>query len=69
MFNFSPITMTRMIMDTNDMVIQNMLLLIDNVMQHMTCMKPKGKIFNKCAKCFFASTHGAPTLVDFCTKV
>ncbi len=65
MFNLSPITMTRMTTATDDMAMQNMLLLIDNILPHKTCLKPRGRILNKGAKKQFASTHGAPTLVDF----
>jgi hypothetical protein len=54
----------------NDMVVQNMFLLIDNILQHETCLKLGGKILNKgTKKLFFASTHGAPTLVDLCIYV
>jgi len=56
-------------MAMNDMAMQNMLLLIDNILPHKTCLKPRGRILNKGAKKQFASTHGAPTLVDFYTYV
>ncbi len=66
MFNLSPITTARTTTATNDMVVQNMLMLIDNILPHKTCMKPGGRIFDKGAKnVFFASTYGPPTLVDF----
>jgi hypothetical protein len=42
-----------------------MLLLTNNILPHKTCLKLGSKILNKGAKMFFASTHGAPTLVDF----
>jgi hypothetical protein len=58
--------MAKMATTTNDMVVYNMLMLIDNNLPHKTCMKLGGRIFDKGAKnFFFASTHGAPTLVDF----
>jgi hypothetical protein len=70
MFNLSPITTARMATTTNDMAVQNMFFLINNILPHNTCLKPRGRIFNKGAKnLFFASTHGAPTLVDFYTYV
>ncbi len=48
-------------MATNDVVMHNMFLLIDNILPHKTCLKARGRIFNKGAKnIFFASTHGAP---------
>jgi phosphoribosylpyrophosphate synthetase len=62
--------MAKMTTTTNDVAMQNMLLLIDNIMPHRTCLKPRDMIFNKGAKSFFfASTHGALTLVNFCTYV
>jgi hypothetical protein len=52
------------------MAMHNMLLLIDNILPHKTCLKPRGRIFNKGAKKnSFASTHGTPSLVDFYTYV
>jgi hypothetical protein len=42
-----------------------MLLLTDNILPHKTCLKLRGKSFSKGANFFFASTHGAPTLVVF----
>ncbi len=48
----------------------NMLLLIDNILPHKTCLKLRGMIINKCANfILFISTHGAPTLVYFCINV
>jgi hypothetical protein len=44
----------------NDVVVQNMLLLTDNNLPHYTCLKLRGKIFNKGTILFFAPTHGAP---------
>jgi hypothetical protein len=59
-----------MAMTTNDVVVQNMFLLIDNILSHKTCMKPRDRILNKGAENIFSfSTHGAPTLVDFYTYV
>ncbi len=50
---------------TNDVAVQNMLLLTDNILPHKTCLKLGGMILNKGANFyFFASTHGTPTLVD-----
>jgi hypothetical protein len=62
--------MAKMTMAMNDVAVQNMFMLTNNILPHRTCLKPRGKILNKGAKnFFFASTHGAPTLVDFCTYV
>jgi len=47
MFNLFPITTTKMTMATNDMPMQNMLLLTNNFLPHKTCSKLRGKIFNK----------------------
>jgi hypothetical protein len=69
MFNLSPITTAKMATTTNDVAMQ-MLLLIDNILPHKTCLKPGGKIHNKGANLYFlASTHGKPPLVDFYTDV
>jgi hypothetical protein len=38
---------------TNDMVVQNMLLLIDNIMPHKTCLKLGSRILSKGAKFYF----------------
>ncbi len=70
MFNLSPIIMAKMTTTTIDVVVQNMLLLTYNIMTQRTCLKPRGMILNKSAKLlFFASTYGAPTLVDICIYV
>jgi hypothetical protein len=54
-------------MATNDVVVQNTLLLIDHILPLKTCLKPGGKICNKGTNLFIlVSTHGAPTLVDRC---
>jgi hypothetical protein len=45
MFNSSPITMT-----TNDVAMQNMLMLTYNILPRKTCMKPGGNILDKGAK-------------------
>jgi len=56
-------------MATNDVAMQNTFMLINNILPHKTCWKLGGKILNKCANFFKKnSTHGAPTLVDFCTN-
>jgi hypothetical protein len=47
MFNLSPITTTKMTMATYDVAMQNMLLLTYNILPHKTCLKLRGKIFNK----------------------
>jgi hypothetical protein len=67
MFKLSPITTTRRTMTTNEAPVQNMLLLTYNILPHKTCLKLGSRILNKGAKMFFASTHGAWTLVDFYT--
>ncbi len=53
MFNLCPITVARMTIATNDVVLQNMFMLTNNIMPCKTCLKPWGRIFNKCAKNFF----------------
>jgi hypothetical protein len=53
MYNLSPITMTKVTMATNDVAMQNMLLLIDNILPHKTCWKPRGRILIKTPKTFF----------------
>jgi hypothetical protein len=59
-----------MTMTINDMVVQNMLLLIDNILPHKTCLKPKARFLIKFPFLFiFVSTHGTPTLEDFSTYV
>ncbi len=65
MFNLFPIIMARMTTATNDVVVQNMLLLTDNILPHKTCLKPRGMILDKGGQKKIASTHGASTLVDF----
>ncbi len=67
MFKLFPITTTMKTMATNDVAVQNMFLLTNNILPHKTCLKLGSKILDKSAKLFFASTHGAPTLVDFFT--
>jgi hypothetical protein len=69
MFNLFFITTARMTIAMNDMVVQNMLLLTYNILPHKTCLKLGGMIHNKGAKKKIASTHGAPTLIDFYTHV
>jgi hypothetical protein len=61
--------MARMTTATSDVVVQNMLLLTDNILPHKTCLKPRGMTLDKGGKKKIASTHGAPTLVDFYTYV
>jgi len=68
MFNLSPIIITKMTMPTNDMAVQNMIMLTNNILPHKTCLKSRGMILNKGAK-KISSTHGALTLVDFYTYV
>ncbi len=48
MFNLSPITMA-----TNDVVVQNTLLLIDNIVPHKTCLKPRAWFLIKAPKVFW----------------
>jgi len=50
MFNLSPITITKMTTTTNDMAVQNMLLLTNNILPHKTSLKSGGMILNKVAK-------------------
>ncbi len=69
MFNLFPIITARMTTATNDVVVQNMLLLTNNILRHKTCLKPRGMILDKGGPKKIASTHGAPTLEDFYTYV
>ncbi len=62
--------MVMMIMAINDVTMCNTLLLTNNILPHKTRLKLKGMILKKGAKnVFFASTHGAPTLVNFYADV
>jgi hypothetical protein len=62
--------MAMMITAINDVAVCNTLLLTNNILPHKTHLKLKGMILNKGAKnVYFASTHVAPTLVNFYTYV
>jgi hypothetical protein len=49
--------MAKMTTTTNDVAMQNMFMLIDNIMPHRKCLKPRGMILNKSTKNIFLLQH------------